>query len=347
MADVFLSYRNTPSRRAFVERLKIALDAYSISAWWDYGLEAGREFEPQILSELAAADLICPIWCKESVRSVWVAKEAQFGLDHGKLLPARLEAVEPPTPFASMQAQDLLGWDGSVESHMVIGFASTVARRLNRPLIPLADKLSALRALSPLEPLERSNKSNHPSVEERWLALEKSLDVRRLDIFIEETPPGTPERFNAREHKLQLEDWSRVDETDLAAIRKFLSTNPFPELGRLAHARSKQAMASNELLRLRDARSPDGTAERLGFFVKAYWALFRHLSVQLTIVDEAMVELTTVTRGQTHEEVLDLFDLMLSKALDAVCFGGIEEVIVSREVVEGRARPLQIYSERR
>jgi hypothetical protein len=153
MADVFLSYRNTPERRLYVERLRVALDAYGLSVWWDYGLEAGKGYEPQIMAELAAAGLVVPIWCAESIRSEWVAKEARYGLENKKLLPARLEAVRPPDPFEPIQAQDLVDWNGAVESFQITALAAAICTHLGKTLTPNADKLRALRALKSLTPI--------------------------------------------------------------------------------------------------------------------------------------------------------------------------------------------------
>jgi TIR domain-containing protein len=89
MADVFISYRNTPDRRTIVRRLATILRAHEVSVWWDYGLEAGESYRAQIMIELANARIVAPLWCAESVASRWVRMEAELGKD--KLVPARLQ----------------------------------------------------------------------------------------------------------------------------------------------------------------------------------------------------------------------------------------------------------------
>jgi len=72
LADVFLSYRNTVERRAFVKRLALLLRAHEVSVWWDYGLEAGESYRAQITEELSVARIVAPLWCAESITSKWV-----------------------------------------------------------------------------------------------------------------------------------------------------------------------------------------------------------------------------------------------------------------------------------
>jgi hypothetical protein len=130
MADVFISYRNTPDRRALVERLAFILHAYRIDAWWDYDLAAGKSFRDEIARELAAARVVAPMWCSESILSEWVLSEARLG--GAKLLPARFQKVVPPKEFAETHAADLIGWDGSASDPRLMEFVRRVCERLGR-----------------------------------------------------------------------------------------------------------------------------------------------------------------------------------------------------------------------
>ncbi|MEO1324950.1 MAG: TIR domain-containing protein [Pseudomonadota bacterium] len=183
MIDAFLSYRNTPSRRAYVERLRVILDSYGISVWWDFGLEAGEEFEPQILAQLRAASLIVPLWCDESIQSQWVMKEAQFGLDNSKMLPARLQSVKPPKPFDRVQAHDLAGWNGSAESVQVLGLATKICERIRKPLKPEMDKLIGLRSFAALDPLP-PRISQNLEFQTLWDAFAKKDDPKAVEGFL-------------------------------------------------------------------------------------------------------------------------------------------------------------------
>ena len=151
MADVFISYRNTPERRAYVRRLATILRVYGIEVWWDYGLEAGDSYRDQILAKLAAARVVAPLWCDLSIHSQWVAMEAEFGKD--KLVPARLQKVVPPSAFEAIQVADLIGWDGAVGSPRMLTFVRKICERLGRPGLAPADMLEDLADLKPLPPL--------------------------------------------------------------------------------------------------------------------------------------------------------------------------------------------------
>lgn len=151
MADVFLSYRNTPERRAFVKRLALLLRAHEVTVWWDYGLEAGESYRAQITEELAKARIVAPLWCAESVQSKWVAMEAELGKD--KLVPARLQKVVPPDAFEAIQAADLIGWDGAVDHARALAFVRKICERLGKPTHAPIDMMEELAELRPLTPL--------------------------------------------------------------------------------------------------------------------------------------------------------------------------------------------------
>jgi hypothetical protein len=151
MADVFISYRNTPERRAVVRRLAAILRAHEVTVWWDYGLEAGESFRIQITGELAKALVVAPLWCAESVNSMWVRMEAELGKD--KLVPARLQNVAPPDGFDGIQAADLIGWDGTVNHPRMLAYVRRICARLGRTASAPADTIEELAGLSAVQPL--------------------------------------------------------------------------------------------------------------------------------------------------------------------------------------------------
>lgn len=203
MADVFLSYRNSPLRRRYVERLRIALDAYGISAWWDFGLEAGADFEDQIFAELNTASLICPIWCCESIKSKWVFKEASVGIDQDKILPIRLQSVTPPSKFELIQSHDLVDWSGSTESYQITSLASAITNRLGTNLQPIPDKLRVLGSLPALPPLGKDANEESPLATlliER--AKQMSLGATMMDLFWNGERIGEIKRGKSIEFKI-------------------------------------------------------------------------------------------------------------------------------------------------
>jgi hypothetical protein len=152
MADVFLSYRNTEERRKLVGRLATILRAHGISVWWDYGLEAGESYRDQIVKALGEARVVVPVWCAESVKSQWVAMEAELGRD--KLLPVRLQRVAPPPKFESLHAVHLERWDGSILDPQLDEFVRDLCRRLGSSTVALPpDTRAELAQLPKLKPL--------------------------------------------------------------------------------------------------------------------------------------------------------------------------------------------------
>ncbi len=83
--------------------------------------------------------------------------------------------------------------------------------------------------------------------------------------------------------------------------------------------------------------------------VKQYQRLFEMEDVQLTFSDESLsgiarraIERKTGARGL--RSIME--GILLDTMFDLPSFKGIEEIVISPEVVEGSARPLRIYSER-
>lgn len=152
MADVFLSYRNTPERRAYVRRLARILRAHEITVWWDHGLEAGDSYKSQILAEIANAEVVSPVWCEESVRSQWVQLEAKAGVN--KLFPLCLQKVKPPEEFEAIQAADLSDWCGEVNHPRLQAMIRQLAARLHKTALAPADMLEELQRLPTLAPLD-------------------------------------------------------------------------------------------------------------------------------------------------------------------------------------------------
>lgn len=181
MTDLFISYRNTPERRAIIARLRLVMDAYGFSVWWDYGLEAGKNFEPQILEQLSTASLIIPMWCEESITSEWVVREAEYGLNQQKLLPARLQPVRPPVPFDKLQSQDLIEWDGSVESVQIVSLVAAICNKLGKPFKPEPDKLAGLRSLSKIHPLKSLDTPDYGRI---WRSFSKKDDTAAVGSFL-------------------------------------------------------------------------------------------------------------------------------------------------------------------
>src|SRR5258705_1030421 len=113
MADIFISYKKEDAGR--VIRMVEALRAEGFDVWWDHGIKAGSEWDRSIHKELYAAKVVIAIWSHASVAAPWVKEEATVGKTRGVLIPARIDAVDPPLGFMMIQAADLVDWKGDRE----------------------------------------------------------------------------------------------------------------------------------------------------------------------------------------------------------------------------------------
>src|SRR5258705_8324592 len=110
MADIFISYKKEDAGR--VIRMVEALRAEGFDVWWDHGIKAGSEWDRSIHKELYSAKVVIAIWSDASVAAPWVKEEAMVGKNRGVLVPARIDAVDPPLGFMMIQAADLVDWHG-------------------------------------------------------------------------------------------------------------------------------------------------------------------------------------------------------------------------------------------
>jgi len=230
MADVFISYRNTPDRRVIVRRLATILRAHEITVWWDYGLEAGESYRAQITAELASARVVSPLWCAESIQSPWVKMEAELGKD--KLVPARLQKVVPPDAFEAIQAADLIGWDGAVGSPRLQEFVRLICKRLGRPAIAPTDMiedLGQLPAVAPLPevaivaaPASSATAAPHDYAfwKGEWETHRSGSDLYALKAIAEHAPPYFVTQACARMAEIEAEQERIAQERAAAEARQ-------------------------------------------------------------------------------------------------------------------------------
>jgi TIR domain/Bacterial Ig-like domain (group 2) len=114
MADIFISYANEDKETA--AQLAGFLESIGWSVWWDRRIPAGRTWRAVLQEALRDMRCMIALWSKDSVESPWVAEEAEEARKLGKtLVPILIQRVEPPIGFRTIQAADLVNWDGSID----------------------------------------------------------------------------------------------------------------------------------------------------------------------------------------------------------------------------------------
>ena len=114
MSDIFISYANHDRER--IGPLVEALEARGWSVFWDTTLLPGETWHSKIAGELEAAKCVVVLWSASSIKSHWVFEEAGEGRQRGILVPATIDAVALPLGFRSLQAANLIGWNGEQEN---------------------------------------------------------------------------------------------------------------------------------------------------------------------------------------------------------------------------------------
>ena len=105
MARVFLSYDREDLGKA--RPIAATLEKAGHSVWWDRHIKGGAQYSKEIDRALKSADAVVVLWSEHAVESAWVRDEAAAGRDSGRLVPATLDATEPPLGFRQYQTIDL------------------------------------------------------------------------------------------------------------------------------------------------------------------------------------------------------------------------------------------------
>jgi hypothetical protein len=160
LADIFLSYASQDRHRA--RELAVDLEKLGWVVWWDRELQAGKTFAGVIESEIKQARCVLVLWSKASVGSRWVRDEATEGLERSVLVPVLIDPVEPPMGFRSIQAADLIEYQGDQAApgfrKLVADLSAALGQRAGQapppPIEPddgedVVDRLKWLRRLGP------------------------------------------------------------------------------------------------------------------------------------------------------------------------------------------------------
>lgn len=108
--EVFISYSHEDASRIqpIVDLIR-TLKAGSVFQD-SRSIQAGKEWEPQLLSALQRASCVVVFWCEHSATSEYVKKEYERAVsDRKDVLPLLLDDTELPSPLAAYQWIDLRG----------------------------------------------------------------------------------------------------------------------------------------------------------------------------------------------------------------------------------------------
>jgi ATP-dependent Clp protease ATP-binding subunit ClpX len=161
--------------------------------------------------------------------------------------------------------------------------------------------------------------------------LEKIISARGRSTSI-----GFAARVMAPEDRKQGEIFREVEPEDL------LKYGLIPEfVGRLPVVATLEDLDEPSLKRI--------LTEPKNALVKQYQRMFEMETVDLTLADEALSAIArkAIDRKTGARGLRSIMEqILLDTMFDLPSLEGVEEVVISREVVEGSARPLYIYADR-
>lgn len=137
MSYVFLSYSREDLESA--ARLKQLLADEGIDVFWDQDLLFGEDFRVIIQDRLEGAACVLVLWCKSSVNSDWVPKEAEEGRKRRTLIEVRVEDCTPPLPFPVNHAADMTQWAQGKGDANIRRLLTSVTKRVSAKTPPEAD----------------------------------------------------------------------------------------------------------------------------------------------------------------------------------------------------------------
>ena len=149
-ADVFISYKREEQSSAAL--LAGALEAIGISVWYDFDLVSGDDFRRVIRTVIDQAAVCVVLWSSKSVDSKFVVDEASYAERLNKLVPALIDACEPPFGFGPLHTENLSDWKGEVThpgfQSLLTGIEKKLERRamLGKPVYRSAQEVLEMNA---------------------------------------------------------------------------------------------------------------------------------------------------------------------------------------------------------
>ena len=115
------------------ERLVRALESLGWKVWGDWDASS-RKTDPKASTDaLRSSRCIIVLWSADSIKSGWVRDEARAGMRRRVLVPVRIDPIEPPRGFRSVQATDLVSWDGNASAPELRELITRISAILGSP----------------------------------------------------------------------------------------------------------------------------------------------------------------------------------------------------------------------
>jgi len=131
MADVFVSYANEDRKytRSMVAALEKQKPGWTV--FWDQKINPNESYLERLQKELVSAKSIVVLWSNHSIKSRWVLEEAEYAANRNLLFPAKIETVNIPIGFRTIQTVDLTA-KGVHRKAALSSFIDNIARVLGR-----------------------------------------------------------------------------------------------------------------------------------------------------------------------------------------------------------------------
>jgi len=143
MSDIYISYADEDWRKA--RALAEIMGRYGWSVWWDRTIPSGRSLYGVLAQALESAKCVVVLWSKTSIGSPWVGAEAAEAIRRRILVPALIEDVEVPRPFAVVNATDLSSFQGPAARPQVEHLLHSVASHVDPRHAPAPRPIVARR----------------------------------------------------------------------------------------------------------------------------------------------------------------------------------------------------------
>jgi len=163
MTDIFISYAHEDADRIAV--LARAFEQRGCSVFWDRTIPPGQTWRSHIAEALNNARCVIVAWSLHSVKSHWVAEEADEGRKRHALIPILLDGLEPPLGFRSIQAADLTSLQAGESSTQLCAFVNAVCDQLGIPKIQSQQQSPASTTERGRRTFQRCDEVDTPAVE--------------------------------------------------------------------------------------------------------------------------------------------------------------------------------------